>query len=1030
MGVAYEFLVQWRPSTGDWSLYQYIDSNDSLHLVKKGQWWSVRSGHQLIPIGNYVIDRELATNRFRLWLVDIARTDFLPTLVTQGDLSADLDPSADIIPLGNYLLLYWPATGAYKCRRFDPFSSTLMLPAGSPQNITGNWRTVINSDLAPVAGYVVCRDRNSGACRTWMFDGGNASDILPNPPIAGMQWTIDPGMNLCTLGDKVIAWSNGSADITVYPVDPTQPFPLQPAKTITAWESSLPADTVVFGLTPLIPLNLPSGVQGDADGPGTIPWMRQNIKKIVYLMLENRSFDHLMGDLYSQGSVGRFIGSNAPFDGASSTNCNTAESGQRFYQSKYSGTNLNYPTDDPDHSHSGVMHQLTDDIAGKWPRFYPTIFTFGDGGQTYCFGQSDSDKRWFISPVSASVGVGDETASGNWNSFYPAMFAFVDEGQTYCFGQTRDNNHWFVSPISASGVGDAVAQGNWARCYPTTFPFVDNGQTYCFGQSDSDKRWYISPISANGVGAETANGYWADFYPTMFTFVDGGQTYCFGQNSRTKYWFVSPISANGVGDAVAQGYWDDFYPTMFPFSYDGQTYCFGQSDSDKRWFIWPVSAVGAGDAVAQGHWYHFYPAMFPFVDAATTYCFGQSSSTSWFVNTISPKGCPASPQMQGFVNDYNLSKSFEIMNYYDSSLLDPLTTLAKQFAVSDAWFCSLPGPTDPNRAFSLTGSSFGLVANFESGAIYNNWPNAPRRPSVWDTLWAHGNKDWKLYDQSLWGNFHYTYHLFLEGHIQEVNQSPDTFRADISDFYSAARAGTLPAFSFIEPAWMGNSSGVTANSCHPPSEMEPGLQLVADIYNALSQGPDFDHTLFIITFDEHGGIYDHVPPPPANNAYRHDSSENFDLLGVRVPTLLISPWIDQATVFRPTQSGRHYDATSFLATLLLWQGIPASNWWLGNRIRAAATFESVFQSTNIRTDAPRIVAAPPTDPNQLDMPMHDLNKLMIVRIVYTLCAGVLSLEETEREAREICALGSTRLAAQALDKLEARVQRLHESRSQ
>ncbi|MBD2793114.1 hypothetical protein ID857_12630 [Xenorhabdus sp. CUL] len=93
----------------------------------------------------------------------------------------------------------------------------------------------------------------------------------------------------------------------------------------------------------------------------------------------------------------------------------------------------------------------------------------------------------------------------------------------------------------------------------------------------------------------------------------------------------------------------------------------------------------------------------------------------------------------------------------------------------------------------------------------------------------------------------------------------------------------------------------------------------------------------VITFDEHGGIYDHVPPPLANNAYRNDTDCGFafDLLGVRVPTVLISPWIDNATVFRSTQDGREYDSTSFIATLLRWQGIPASNWWLGDRIRVA-----------------------------------------------------------------------------------------------
>nr|WP_323867700.1 hypothetical protein [Xenorhabdus sp. ZM] len=151
-----------------------------------------------------------------------AQADFLPSLVTESDLSTELDPKTEIIPLGNYLLLYWPNTGAYQCRRFDPFSSTLMLAAESPQNLTGKWRTIKNAELIPVAGYVVSRYRHNGECHTWMFDGGNASNILPGNKVTNMQWTIEPSKKLCTLGDRIVAWSPSSRDITLWPVDPTQ----------------------------------------------------------------------------------------------------------------------------------------------------------------------------------------------------------------------------------------------------------------------------------------------------------------------------------------------------------------------------------------------------------------------------------------------------------------------------------------------------------------------------------------------------------------------------------------------------------------------------------------------------------------------------------------------------------------------------------------------------------------------------------------------------------------------------------------
>ncbi|MBD2806393.1 hypothetical protein ID855_17160 [Xenorhabdus sp. ZM] len=93
--------------------------------------------------------------------------------------------------------------------------------------------------------------------------------------------------------------------------------------------------------------------------------------------------------------------------------------------------------------------------------------------------------------------------------------------------------------------------------------------------------------------------------------------------------------------------------------------------------------------------------------------------------------------------------------------------------------------------------------------------------------------DWKLYYHATWGDLFYTHQLFLKGHIQEVDQNPDTYLGKMGDFWSDAKAGTLPAFSFIEPAWVGNSSDIVPNSCHPPSDMESGLKLVSDIYNAL-----------------------------------------------------------------------------------------------------------------------------------------------------------------------------------------------------
>jgi phospholipase C len=781
MECGYDFVVAWTPATGAWALYQFIpdtsfqsDPRLPFRFVKKGRWSTIGEGHELTAIGNYVIDREVNTGNFLLWQVDISANDFLPGQAVKSGKIDDLAATDRIIPLGNFLLLYTPSTGAYRCRRFDPLSETLMQSANSPQSLSSRWHTVINSELTPVSGYVLCRDMTHGGINTWMFDGSfpdnngkGPRDPLPGPPMAGAPAQIDVDRRLCPVGDYLLDWSPSDGSCNVWKVDPSNAMPFSPLlKNVRApgisdgtFGNDIP---ILFGLSPRIPITLPSGIQQPAEsGPGSLTWMRKNIKKVVYLMLENRSFDHFFGYLYGHGNMPEnFVGPSYPFAGASthangsvSIHANQDAHGKPWYQEPYSDSLLNHPAGDVRHGYDDMMRQ----------------------------------------------------------------------------------------------------------------------------------------------------------------FFNG----------------------------------DDGYSRRNP------------------------------------------------------------------------------PDMSGFVMDYG-GYPADVMQCYTPSVLSSLSELGQNFGISDAWYCSMPGPTDVNRAFSLTGSSFGTVDNFEGDPLYSTWPDSPRRPSVWDVLWSHGISDWKLYFHALWGPYHYTNHLFLQGHIAEVDGAPfGAFHADFRDsFFSDAAAGKLPVFSFIEPAWLGNSSHVTANSCHPPSDLEPALQLVADVYEALRQSPDFESTLLVITFDENGGIYDHVAPPYLNNPYRNDvdarTEFKFDLLGARVPTILVSPWIKRGTVFRPTRQDQYYDSTSFIATLLRWMGIPPSNWWLGDRVRAVATFESVFEMNVARQDAPPALARRAPSALNRQSPLNDLHRLFIPRIVQALGKGVLSPQEIQRRSGailECSTLGAAEAALQTL-KLE------------
>jgi phospholipase C len=335
-----------------------------------------------------------------------------------------------------------------------------------------------------------------------------------------------------------------------------------------------------------------------------------------------------------------------------------------------------------------------------------------------------------------------------------------------------------------------------------------------------------------------------------------------------------------------------------------------------------------------------------------------------------------------------------------------ITGLARQFAVSDEWFCSMPGGTDVNRAFSLTGSSLGMLNNFQNGPEYHYWPQSPHRPSIFKQLWSNGITDWKIYNSVEWMDFVFTYHLFVDGQIPSVDNNRSDYVASIDQFKADAKAGTLPTFSFLEPVWIA-TSGTT--SYHPGGDLVPGERALNEIYNALKASPKWEETLLVITFDEHGGIYDHVPPPYAENPYPNDVKDGFrfDLMGVRVPTILVSPWIKEKTVFR-SETSVAYDATSFLATLLHWCGIPKSRWGLGERTRHAPTFEGVLLESSARKDPPDFTppydkAFPPQGEPSRDVQLHDLHRLMAPRLISSLLAGKLGAAEAQRVSEDILA---------------------------
>jgi phospholipase C len=312
------------------------------------------------------------------------------------------------------------------------------------------------------------------------------------------------------------------------------------------------------------------------------------------------------------------------------------------------------------------------------------------------------------------------------------------------------------------------------------------------------------------------------------------------------------------------------------------------------------------------------------------------------------------PTMGGFVAN---NANDEVMLTFSPEQLPVINGLARGFAVSDAWFSSIPGGTDINRAFSLTGSAFNKLNTWEGGDAYAYWPKTPRRQSLFKVLWSNGITDWKIYNAVLWCDQVFTYHLYLEGQVPTIDADPSQVLGTVEQFKKDARAGELPAFSYLEPVWIA-PWGTT--SYHPGGDLVAGEVALNEIYEALRASPVWDKTLLVVTFDKAGGMFDHVPPPYATKPWPNDENDGFgyDLLGPRVPTVLASPWILEQTVVRAAGEVP-FDATSFAATLLSWYGIPKARWGLGDRVAAAPTFETALTERAPRQDAPALT--PPYD---------------------------------------------------------------------
>jgi phospholipase C len=268
--------------------------------------------------------------------------------------------------------------------------------------------------------------------------------------------------------------------------------------------------------------------------------------------------------------------------------------------------------------------------------------------------------------------------------------------------------------------------------------------------------------------------------------------------------------------------------------------------------------------------------------------------------------------MQGFVKSYfnqqrDVGHSQKIMYYFAQNQLPVLTTLALEFAVFNRWFASIPGPTICNRAFAHYGTSFGRV---DMNPMYIGEPFK----NIYDRL-IHANPKHtaKLY-------YYDTTSSTME--VANLLQNQPELFGTYPQFLDDCKNGNLPEYSFIEPNYSDHdtdSGEEVANDQHPDHNIQAGELFIASVYNAIKQNANlWQSTALLIVYDEHGGIYDHVVPPACTpdqfSASANDTGTGlpfaFDRLGIRVPAILISPWIPKGTVVN-----RVFDHASIPATI-------------------------------------------------------------------------------------------------------------------
>ncbi|KAI8903962.1 phosphoesterase, partial [Gorgonomyces haynaldii] len=302
--------------------------------------------------------------------------------------------------------------------------------------------------------------------------------------------------------------------------------------------------------------------------------------------------------------------------------------------------------------------------------------------------------------------------------------------------------------------------------------------------------------------------------------------------------------------------------------------------------------------------------------------------------------------MNGFVQNALNQKTFpsdrvdQVMAAFDPKDIPIFTTLAQEFTVCDRWFSGAPGSTQPNRAIAESGTANGQIHS-NADTIVGGFT----QKSIIDSF---------IEQNKTWVNYYLEVPTLVQFTTTREFLIPDETAKNLStDFYRDVMAGNLPQYTLIDPYYVKNDGAA-------PGLFGRAEELLKFVYETLRQSPVWESTLLLVTFDEHGGFHDHVPPPanvPSPDGILGPAEYPFDFkrLGVRVPVLFVSPWVQKGGVIHGPTNKPYPDSVfehaSIPATLESLFGLTGT---LTNRTKWAGKFDDIFLS-QMRTDTPLVL---------------------------------------------------------------------------